>query len=107
MSTSETELIILKKLEKNPNLTQREMAKELNLSLGKTNYLIHSLIDKGWLKLRNFNNSNNKFGYVYLLTADGIINKTKLTKNFLVRKTEEFEKLKKEIEKLENELSNL
>ncbi len=104
MHKSDTEYLVLKKLENNPRLTQRELSVELGLSLGKTNYVIKALVDKGWLKLNNFKRSDNKLGYIYLLTPRGISGKTILARNFLMRKSEEYNKLKVEIEKLKNEL---
>ena len=104
MHKSDTEYLVLKKLENNPRLTQRELSKELGLSLGKTNYVIKALTDKGWLKLNNFKRSDNKLGYIYLLTHTGITEKTVLAQNFLRRKSDEYNRLKEEIEKLRNEL---
>ena len=104
MHKSDTEYLVLKKLENHPHLTQRELSKELGLSLGKTNYVIKALIDKGWLKLNNFTRSDKKLGYIYLLTPTGIIEKTVLAQNFLRRKSDEYNRLKEEIEKLRNEL---
>ena len=104
MNKSETEYLILRKLEENPHLTQREISEELGVSLGKTNYVIKALIDKGWLKLNNFKRSDNKLGYIYLLTPTGVTEKTILAQNFLRRKSDEYNRLKEEIEKLRNEL---
>ena len=104
MHKSEFEYKILKKFEGNPNLTQRQMAKQLGLSLGKTNYLIRSLLEKGWVKLKNFKTSDDKRGYLYVLTAGGLAEKTKLTEEFLKYKSEEYARLKKEIEVLKKEL---
>ena len=104
MNKSETEYLILRKLEENPHLTQREISEELGVSLGKTNYVIKALIDKGWLKLNNFKRSDKKLGYIYLLTPTGIAEKTILAQNFLRRKSDEYNRLKEEIEKLRNEL---
>ncbi len=104
MHKSDAEYLILKQLEDNPHLTQREISKELGVSLGKTNYVINALIDKGLLKLNNFKRSDNKLGYSYLLTAQGITEKTMLAQKFLRRKSDEYNKLKEEIEKLRNEL---
>ena len=104
MHKSDTEYIILKILKDNPKMTQRQMAKELGLSLGKTNYVIRALIDKGWVKLSNFRRSDNKLGYIYLLTPEGMSEKTILAQNFLKRKSEEYNRLKEEIEMLKNEL---
>ena len=95
---SETELEILRNIEANPKLTQREMAKDLGVSLGKTNYLIKALLAKGLLKVNNFRSSQNKLGYLYLLTPEGVETKRKLTLLFLRRKSEEFDRLKKEME---------
>jgi len=86
MSKQELEYKVLKWLEKNPNITQRQLAKELGVSLGKTHYLISSLINVGWVKLANFKRSDNKMGYIYLLTPTGINEKAKITKTFLARK---------------------
>ena len=80
------------------------MAKELGLSLGKTNYVVRAVIDKGWVKLSNFKRSDSKLAYIYILTPEGIMNKSRLTKSFLSRKSEEYNKLKEEIEILKNEL---
>ena len=74
---------ILKSFEENPHITQRQIAKELGLSLGKTNYVIHALIDKGWVKLGNFKRSDNKLGYFYILTPKGLMKNQHLHKNFL------------------------
>ena len=104
MHKSDAEYIILRILEDNPKMTQRQMAKELGLSLGKTNYVVRALIDKGWVKLSNFKRSDNKLGYIYLLTPEGLSEKTTLAQNFLNRKSEEYNRLKKEIEILKNEL---
>jgi len=99
---SEIELEILRKIEENPNLTQRQIAKYLGLSLGKTNYLIKALLDKGLLKINNFRRSDNKLGYLYLLTPEGAEKKRNLTILFFKRTSEEFDKLKKEMEHLQN-----
>ena len=104
MHRSDTEYIILKILKDNPKMTQRQMAKELGLSLGKTNYVVRALVDKGCVKLSNFKRSDNKLGYIYLLTPEGIAEKSILAQNFLKRKSEEYNRLKKEIEILKNEL---
>ena len=104
MHKNDTYYIILKIIKDNPNVTQRQLAKELGLSLGKTNYVIHALIDNGWVKLSNFRRSNNKIGYLYIITPKGITEKGILTKNFLERKSAEYFKLKNEIEILKSEL---
>ena len=104
MHKSDTEYIILNILKDNPKMTQRQLSKELGLSLGKTNYVIHALIDKGWMKLSNFKRSDNKLGYLYVITSKGITEKGILAKNFLERKSAEYFKLKNEIEILKREL---
>ena len=104
MNKSDTEYIILRILQDNPKWTQRELARELGLSLGKTNYVVRALVDKGWVKLSNFKRSDNKLGYIYLLTPEGITEKSILAQNFLIRKSEEYNKLKEEIDMLKKEL---
>jgi len=99
---SEEELEILRKIEENPNLTQRQIAEHLGLSLGKINYLIQALLGKGFLMIDNFRRSDNKLGYLYLLTPEGVETKKKLTILFLGRKSEEFDKLKKDMEHINN-----
>jgi EPS-associated MarR family transcriptional regulator len=107
MSKQELEYKVLRWLEKNPNITQRQLAKELGVSLGKTHYLISSLIKVGWVKLDNFKRSDNKMGYMYLLTPKGVNEKAKITKTFLVRKENEYQQLKHEIEQLKSEVQSL
>ena len=74
---------LLKCLEQNPNLTQRELAEVLDISLGKTNYCINALVKKGWVKARNFQKNKNKLGYAYLLTAKGLDEKARITLKYL------------------------
>jgi len=104
MHKSETEYIILRIFKDNPKMTQRQLSKELGLSLGRTNYVIHALVDKGWVKLSNFKRSDNKLGYLYLLTPEGVAEKSILAQKFLKRKSKEYNRLKEEIEILKNEL---
>lgn len=94
---------ILKNIEDNPNMTQRQLAEELGVSLGKINYLIKALLDIGWVKIDNFRKSDNKVGYIYLLTPKGLAQKTIITQLFLQRKLEEYENLKDEIKKLQED----
>ena len=101
----ELEYRVLKLLEQQPDMTQRQLAKELNVSLGKTHYLIKSLIDVGWVKLDNFQRSDNKWGYAYLLTPNGIIEKAVITTKFLARKQREFNDLQLEIQHLQEEVN--
>ena len=95
---------LLKLLEARPDISQRELARELGVSLGKTNYCVKALVDKGWVKVDNFRNSQNKLAYAYILTPKGVSEKAKVTLNFLQRKRSEFEAIKKEIEQLQREV---
>ena len=104
MTNQELEYRALKTLETNPELTQRQLAEELGISLGKTHYLIKSLINVGWVKLDNFQKSNNKWGYAYLLTPIGIAEKTAITARFLIKKQREYNALKDEIAQLQAEV---
>ena len=97
---------VLKLIESNPEITQRELAKELGVSVGKANYCLKALIDKGWVKANNFKNSNKKLAYFYILTPSGLEQKTKITVNFLKRKMHDYEALKKEIAILKDEVNN-
>lgn len=96
---------VMKLLQENPDLTQRELAQKLGISLGGLNYCLKALIDKGWIKMHNFSHSKNKFGYVYLLTPTGVTEKTLLTARFLKRKMQEYQELKVEIEMLKIEVA--
>jgi len=104
MTNQELEYRALKILEQQPDLTQRQLAAELGVSLGKTHYLVKSLIDVGWVKLDNFQRSGNKWGYAYLLTPTGIVEKTAITARFLVRKQREHTQLQEEIIQLQKEV---
>lgn len=95
---------LLRLIESRPQLTQRQLAHELGMSLGKINYCVHALIDKGWIKARNFRNSSNKLAYAYLLTPRGIEQKAAVTVHFLRRKVSEYETLRKEIRALRREV---
>ena len=90
---------VLRKIDNQPKSTQRELAKELGFSLGKLNYCLRALKNKGLVKMKNFEKNPNKFNYIYVLTPRGIAEKTKLTINFMKRKMKEYEELKKELEK--------
>ena len=98
---------ILKLLANNSDMNQRQLANELGISLGKTNYCLKALIEKGLVKARNFRRNPNKEAYVYLLTAKGIEEKARVTLKFLERKQEEYEALQKEIEALRLEAAQL
>lgn len=99
----DTRFRIMRILQKTPDLTQRELADHLGMSLGGLNYCLNALIDKGLVKMGNFQKSKNKFKYVYLLTPQGIAEKAQLTSRFLSRKIAEYEALKADIESLHSE----
>jgi len=90
-------------LQDNPDMTQREIAEKLRISTSGLNYCLKALIDKGWVKVHNFSQSKNKFGYIYVLTPQGISEKAARTHRFLQRKMDEYEALKAEILALKNE----
>ena len=96
--THEKILHVIKELEQNPAITQRDLALKLKISLGKINYFINALIDKGIIEAKNFKNAKNKLGYMYLLTPEGIRIKFQLIQQFLDWKTREYERLKEELE---------
>jgi EPS-associated MarR family transcriptional regulator len=91
-------------LQDNPDLTQRELAEKLGISVGGLNYCLKALMEKGLVKMKNFSNSKNKFGYVYVLTPVGMAEKAAITHRFLQRKMNEYEALKAEIEALRSEV---
>jgi EPS-associated MarR family transcriptional regulator len=99
----ETHYKVLRLLEANPKMSQRDVARELGISLGKVNYCLQALIGRGWVKASNFKNSNNKAAYLYLLTPRGIDQKTRLAVRFLRIKMQEYEKLRVEIETIRRE----
>ena len=90
---------VLRKINKNPKSTQRELAEELGFSLGKLNYCLKALKHKGLIKIRNFEKNPNKLNYIYVITPKGIAEKTKLTVNFMKRKMQEYDELKSELNK--------
>jgi len=98
-----THYSLLKTLEENPGLSQRDLAKRLGVSLGKVNYCLNALVEKGSLKINNFRNSENKLAYAYLLTPRGVEQKARMTVEFLQIKIEEYERLRKEIQELQLE----
>jgi EPS-associated MarR family transcriptional regulator len=102
-SKEDTRFRVLRLLQETPDITQRQIAEALGISLGGVNYCLSALASKGLVKIRNFRNSNNKMGYAYLLTPKGITEKTALTTRFLKRKIDEYEVLKAEIEALKKE----
>ena len=107
MNNRDIHLDLLRKLESNPGYTQRELSQEMGVSLGKVNYCMKKLIEKGWLKLTNFSRNPNKVGYVYLLTPQGIEQKSRLTFEFLAIKMGEYEMLKEEISILKQDTEKL
>lgn len=98
---------LLRLIESRPQLSQRELAREMGVSLGKVNYCINALIEKGWVKARNFRKSDNKLAYAYLLTPRGVERKAAITVSFLQRKVAEYESLKKEISELRREVADV
>ena len=99
MTENPDQFNVLRKIKSNPNSSQRKLASELGFSLGKLNYCLKALKEKGFIKIKNFTKNKNKLNYVYVLTPKGIGEKTKLTINFMKRKMEEYEELKKEFDK--------
>ena len=97
---------VLRLLEGNPQMNQRDLAAAAGVSLGKTNYCINALLDKGLIKVQNFKSSKRKLAYAYLLTPAGIAEKAALTQRFLNRKMEEYDALKAEIEQLKQEAAD-
>ena len=103
MLTDEYRSKILRILEEYPDINQRELAQQLGVSLGKVNFCLQALMEKGLVKANNFKNSNNKKAYMYLLTRKGITEKARATTRFLERKVAEYEALQREIELLRRE----
>ena len=95
---SQDHLNVMRKIQKEPNKSQRDLAGELNFSLGKLNYCLKELKNKGLIKIKNFKKNPKKINYIYILTPKGMIEKTNLTINFMKRKMKEYEELKKELE---------
>lgn len=95
---------LLKILEENPGVSQRQLAARLGVSLGKTNYCLRAVVEKGWVKIGNFRRNPNKLAYAYLLTASGLEQKARFAVRFLKHKMEEFDLLKAEIERLQVEV---
>ena len=100
----ETHFRVMRILQDNPDLTQRELAQKLGISVGGMNYCLNALIEKGFVKVSNFQQSKNKFKYVYLLTPQGFAEKVSMTSRFLKRKMDEYDALKGEIEALKAEV---
>ena len=107
MTNEEAAYKALKLLEANPKLSQRQLSSALGVSLGKGHYVLKSLIDVGWVKLKNFRDSKNKLGYAYVLTPVGIVEKAAITVRFLARKQREYSKLQAEIQALRAEVETI
>jgi len=103
MFDDDTNYGLLKTLENNPSLSQRDLAKRLGISLGKVNFCLNALIEKGCLKVNNFRNSDNKLAYAYFLTPRGVEEKARITVRFLKYKMQEYEQLRVEIKELKRE----
>jgi len=95
---------ILKQLQDNPNISQRGLAKSLDISVGKVNYCLKGLTERGWVKAQNFRNSKNKLAYAYILTPSGIEEKASVTLQFLKSRIRQYEELEEEIEELRKEI---
>lgn len=104
-SHDELQVAILRRLEQAPQASQRDLAREAGVSLGKLNYVLRALIEKGWVKVGNFSRNPDKLGYAYLLTPRGIEAKARLTRQFLARKMREYDQLCAEIERLQQEVA--
>lgn len=105
--TEENRYQLLKLLEGNPSLNQRELAKAMGISLGKTNYCLNALIEKGLIKVANFKRSKTKMNYAYYLTPKGLDEKARVTMQFLKLKQQEYDSLVKELEELQKEASQI
>ena len=105
-NVSDNDFLVMKYLDNTQKTSPRELSQSLNISLGKINYILKALINKGIVKARNFKNSKNKRAYAYYLTSKGIQEKTRMTISFFNRKSQEYDKLKKELIELEKEIKN-
>ena len=103
-SREEIRLKILRLLEEDSNLSQRRIARHLDVSLGSVNYCLRALVAKGWVKVNNFRRSDNKMAYAYILTPRGVVERALLTKRFLQRKLNEYDQLKAEIAILKTQI---
>ena len=107
MLDDDTRYRLLRLLTEHPEISQRELARELNLSLGKTNYCLRALITRGWVKAQNFRTSQNKLAYAYVLTPAGVSAKLRASVEFLRRKQAEYHRLESEIAELRREIESL
>jgi EPS-associated MarR family transcriptional regulator len=103
MNSGDVHYKLMRLLQANPEMSQRDLARELGISLGKANYCLQALIKKGWIKATNFTNSQNKAAYMYLLTPRGLEEKASLTVEFLQIKMREYEALRAEIKQMRRE----
>ena len=104
--TDEISVALLRRLAQAPQASQRELARDTGVSLGKLNYALRALIDKGWVKAVNFGRNQDKLSYAYLLTPSGIEAKARLTRDFLARKMTEYDRLRAQIEDLKAEIGD-
>lgn len=107
MSTDEIDYRLMRLLNANPGASQRDLARELGVSLGKVNYCLRALVVKGWIKAGRFKNSRSKAAYMYLLTPHGVQQKARLTLRFLRRKVQEYEALRVEIDQIRREAERI
>lgn len=105
--TDDTHYRLLRLIESNPDISQRELARAMGVSLGKANYCLKALVEKGFVKLENFRRNGNKLAYAYLLTPSGIEEKARVTLAFLRFKEREFEDIQREIDRLREEIKPL
>lgn len=105
--TDDARLMVMRLLEREPQTSQRDLARRLGVSLGKTHYLLQALLAKGWVKVRNFERSDHKLAYSYLLTPAGVREKARMTREFLASKEAEYESLKRVISELRQELGKV
>jgi len=106
-SEQQLALSVLRLMSERPDMTQRQLAESLGVSLGKTNFIVRAVLSRGWVKAENFRRSNNKLGYIYVLTPQGIAQRVRLTQTFIARKEQEYELLRGEIDRLRTEMVNL
>lgn len=106
-SEQQLALSVLRLMSERPDMTQRQLAQSLGVSLGKTNFIVRAVLSRGWVKAENFRRSNNKLGYIYVLTPQGIAQRVRLTQTFIARKEQEYELLRGEIDRLRTEMVNL
>lgn len=106
-SEQQLALSVLRLMSERPDMTQRQLAESLGVSLGKTNFIVRAVLSRGWVKAENFRRSNHKLGYIYVLTPQGIAQRLRLTQTFIARKEQEYELLRSEIDRLRTEMVNL